>query len=179
MNNDNTSGQGGRSLARLTAAFMPYIRKRAGGLRAAGLERDDLEQEGLIGLYDALTSFDETRGGEFSSYALACINNRMTSAVRQAARKKNLPLSGYLSLSGDDAMQLEGGGTPEDIAIAREDYLSLQNRINCDLSRFEREVLSLYLEGYDYLSVAERLGCSAKSADNALQRARRKLKPRQ
>ncbi len=179
MNSDNITERGERTLARLTASFMPYIRKRSGELRAAGLERDDLEQEGLIGLYDALTSFDETRGSDFSSYAYICINNRMLTAVRQAARKKNLPLNGYLSLSDDDARGLEGDDTPEEVAIARESYIALQNRINSDLSDFEREVLSLYLEGYDYTSVARRLGCSVKSADNALQRARKKLKPRQ
>ncbi len=179
MENKINGTDGEASLARLTTAFMPYIQKKARTFKAAGIEHDDLEQEGLIALYNAIESFNESYGTAFSTYAITCINNRMVSAVKQAARKKHLPLNGYLSLSDDDTANLIGGYSPEDLAIALEGYNNLQNRINDNLSDFEREVLSLYLEGYDYLAVAKRLNASPKSVDNALQRARKKLRPRQ
>ena len=176
---DVDRSEGELSLARLTTAFMPYIQSRACSLYADGLEDDDLVQEGLIGLYNAIESYDAHRGVPFRAYATTCIDNRMTSAVRGAGRKKHRPLSGYLSLSDDGAAVLPGGETPEELAIARESYVSLQNKIQDELSPFEREVLSLYLDGSDYLAIAKLLDVSAKSVDNALQRARKKLRPRQ
>ena len=164
------------SLAPLIKAFMPLIQKRAKTISIPGLDYDDLVQEGLIGLFNALETFDSSRGTSFSTYAATCINNCIATAIKKAARKKHLPLSGYLSLSEDDETTLISGYTPEDIAIANEEYTALQNKINDDLSDFERDVLALYLEGYDYVAVADRLAVAPKSVDNALQRARNKLK---
>jgi len=164
------------SLAQLIKAFMPLIQKKAKNVSVSGLDYDDLVQEGLIGLFNALETFDSTRGVSFSTYAITCINNCVADAIKKAARKKHLPLSGYLSLSEDDENMLTSGYTPEDIAIANEEYTALQNKINDDLSDFERDVLALYLEGYDYIAVAQKLNTTPKSVDNALQRARNKLK---
>lgn len=155
---------------------MPYIQKRAHSISIAGLDSDDLVQEGLIGLFRAMETYENDQGAAFSTYAITCINNCIATAVKQAARKKHLPLSGYLSLDEDDTIMLTGGYTPEELAIANEEYAALQNRINDNLSDFERDVLALYLEGYDYLAVAKRLDTTPKSVDNALQRARKKLK---
>lgn len=163
-------------LAKLIKTYMPYIQKRTARFCAAGLDSDDLIQEGLIGLFKGLETYDSSHGARFSTYAITCINNCITTAVKQAARKKNLPLNSYLSLSEDDGPILTSGYTPEELAIAAEGYAALKNRINCALSDFEREVLVLYLEGYDYLAVAKRLDTTSKSVDNALQRARNKLK---
>ncbi len=164
------------SLAKLIKTFMPYIQKRAAGATIAGLEKDDLVQEGVIGLFNALETYDSGQGTAFSTYAITCIHNAMRTALKQAARKKHLPLNSYLSLSDADGAQLADGDSPEELAIANEAYAVLQTQINNHLSEFEREVLALYLEGYDYLAVAERLGTTPKSVDNALQRARNKLK---
>ncbi len=166
------------SLARMIQSFLPYIQKRANRFSVAGLESDDLIQEGLIGLFRAIESYDERHEATFATYAITCINNGMLSAVKQAARKKHRPLSGYLQIDGDDTAELTNGETPEDYAIANEGFALLQSKISADLSGFEREVLSLHLEGYDYLSIAKRLDTTAKSVDNALQRARKKLKSR-
>lgn len=178
--NDSISKNGAEaSLARLIKIFMPYIQKRAAGISIAGLDADDLVQEGYIGLFRAMQRYDDRRQASFSTYAITCINNSMTSAIRQTARKKHLPLSGYLSLDEDDTVRLASEYTPEELAIANEEYAALQNNIQHNLSDFERDVLALYLEGYDYLAVAQRLDTTPKSVDNALQRARKKLKPRQ
>lgn len=155
---------------------MPYIQKRANSISIAGLDADDLVQEGLIGLFRAVESYDAAQGASFSTYAITCINNSITSAVKQAARKKHLPLSGYISLDEEDTGMVSGGATPEELTIANEAYAALQTKINDNLSDFERDVLALYLEGYDYLAVAKRLDTTPKSVDNALQRARKKLK---
>ena len=171
--------QGEASLARVMTRFMPYIHRRAMGVSADGLEYDDMVQEGLIGLFSAIESFDAGQGASFSTYAITCINNCMASAVRGAARKKHLPLNSCLSLSDEGSADIPAGSTPEEVAIAREGYAALKLAIQDDLSPFEREVLALYLEGYDYAALAARLDSTPKSIDNALQRARKKLKSRQ
>ena len=155
---------------------MPYIQKKSGVLRVSGLDPDDLIQEGLIGLFSALKTYDEDRGTLFTSYARSCIDNRITSAWRQAARKKNIPLNEYLPLDEGEYETGEPMSSPEELAIAAEGYEMLTRRIEQMLSQFERNVLNLHMEGYDYKSVAIQLGTTVKSVDNALQRARNKLK---
>ncbi|MEA4911816.1 MAG: sigma-70 family RNA polymerase sigma factor [Oscillospiraceae bacterium] len=157
-------------------AYMPYIRKRANAAAGGGLESDDLVQEGLIGLFQALETYDDTQDASFSTYAITCINNGMNAALRKAARKKQQPLRGYYSLSAQDADTLPDAASVEELAIAKEAYAAVQQKIRDHLSDFERDVLALYLLGYDYNALAARLDTTPKSVDNALQRARKKLK---
>jgi len=160
----------------LVKAFMPYIKKRASRIRSVGLAYDDIVQEGLIGLLDAIDGYDDSRGA-FEAFALVCIDNRIYAALRHNARKKNLPLNDYLSISdGDDRLDLPQASSPEELVILREEVGSVYRHIRENLSSFEKSVLSLYLEGYSYLAISEMLSSSAKSVDNALQRARKKLK---
>ncbi len=158
--------------------YLPYIEKRAYCINTdgLGLERDDLIQEGLLGLFRAIGSFDEKGGASFSTYASACINNGINAAVRQAARKKHLPLKGYVSLSEDNAESIKGAPSPEDIAIASEEHAAILSAIDDRLTKLERDVLALHLSGYSYLAAAKKLDKSPKTVDNALQRARKKLK---
>jgi RNA polymerase sporulation-specific sigma factor len=169
---------GDAALARLINGFMPYIRRRAGGVRIAGLDTDDLVQEGLIGLFRAIETYDSARGAAFSSYAISCINNRISNGVKQAARKKHLPLNTYVPLEdGEDFSPASVRELlPEAVAIANEEYAVLRGRIDSELSRLERKVLALHLEGFDNSAAALRLGLPKKSVDNALRRARSKLK---
>ncbi len=162
------------ALAKLMAGYMPYIQKRAARTRVTGLEKDDLVQEGLLGLFRAIQTYEEQGGASFSTYASACINNAMATAVKQATRKKHLPLNEYLPLPEGEAQA--AADSPEETAIARENYVALLQKINGELSKLEKNVLALYLKGYDYAAVAKRLDTTPKSVDNALQRARRKLK---
>ncbi|MEG0912246.1 MAG: sigma-70 family RNA polymerase sigma factor [Oscillospiraceae bacterium] len=164
----------------LMTAYMPYIQKTISRITVSGLEQDDLVQEGLVGLFKAFETYDDSKGTQFSTYAITCIDNNIKTAIKQANRKKHLPLRGYLSLSGDEC----GGAfanlcSPEDRAIASEEYDAVINKINSELSNLERDVLGLYLKGYDYLAVAKKLDTTPKSVDNALQRARKKLKSKQ
>ena len=102
----------------------------------------------------------------------------MRTALKQANRKKNQPLSGYLPLGEENGPELAAlpASSPEERAIAAEDYAGLVQKIHQELSLLERNVLALYLKGYDYAAVAKRLDTTPKSVDNALQRARKKLK---
>ena len=169
------------ALARLMTKYLPLIEMQAAHINTCGLglEREDLVQEGLLGLFRAIDSFDENGAASFSTYASACISNGISSAVRSAARKKHLPLKGYVSLSEDNADSITAAASPEEIAIASEEHAEIISAINARLSKLERDVLALHLLGYDYLASAEKLDTTAKSVDNALQRARKKLKPKQ
>ena len=168
------------AVAALVSAFLPYIRKRAVRIESVGLAFDDIVQEGLIGLLNAVDSYDETKGTAFETFAIACIDNRIRSVLRQDARKKNQPLSNYISMSHESyderIMEVSGSMSPEDFVVLREEVQLLLGRINENLSSFEKDVLALYLEGYSYLAISEILSSNPKSVDNALQRARRKLK---
>ena len=165
----------------LVKIFMPYIQKRASRISLIGMAHDDIVQEGLIGLFDAIEGYDEGKGASFETFAIVCIDNRIYSAFRQAAAKKNALFSDYLSLSegGDDVYtfpRLPSIPSPEEIVILREELNAALAVVNENLSAFEKRVLGLYLEGYGYIAIAELLHISPKSVDNALQRARKKIK---
>lgn len=157
---------------------MPYIRKRASRIKSVGLAYDDIVQEGLIGLLSAVDRFEEGRGASFETFAITCIDNRISSALRQDSRRKNRPLNNYTSLFDEERVgwKVSVSGSPEDLYILREEVREIMERIRRSLSSFEKDVLSLYLDGYSYLAISELLSSSHKSVDNALQRARRKLK---
>jgi len=164
-------------LSVVMTTFLPHIRRRASAAKSAGIESDDIVQEGLIGIYDAIESYSESGGAGFSTYAFKCIDNRINSAFRAASRLKHLPLVDYASLSDENIENAAGCDySPEDIAVVRDDCRLLIETIENSLSRFEKNVLLLHLEGYGYQVIADALASTPKSVDNALQRARRKLK---
>lgn len=146
------------------------VRVCARPLFLVGGDSEDLIQEGMLGLLDAIRQFDPQRDASFRTFAEVCVRNRLRSAVRADARSKNQPLN--FSVSLDEA---EGESTlplsPEEMMIDQE---SRQERL-ARLSPFENQVLSLYLTGASYEDIAQRLQRSAKSVDNAVQRIRRKL----
>ena len=177
LTNSAENGKHNLPLARMVNSFVPYIEQKIARLNVPGLDRDDLRQEAFVALFSAVESFDESRGAGFSTYAIACINNRLADAVKAAARQKNRPLNDSLSLSDDDhPLELVSPVSPEETAIVKEEYRAVQSRINGLLSALERETLSLWLEGYNYSEIARHLGTTPKAVGNALQRARRKLK---
>ena len=171
-NNHSPAGREG-SIETLVASFLPYIRSRAARIRSVGLDGDDSVQEGLIGLLRAFDTYDEAGGASFSTYAITCIDNGISSALRRTSREKDQPLNSSVPLSDD----LPGFvRSPEDLAIRRVELEKLAERVRQDLTDLERKVLGLYLEGYSYHAMAEKLNATEKTVDNALQRARRKLK---
>ena len=169
------------AFAELTARYMSLIRFKAAPFHSAQLETDDLCQEGLLGLLNAARTYDAANGAAFRTYAGVCVANRMIMAYRSALSRKNEPLSNFVSLSGDGNPGLPfgtGGWDPEDMLANSEGVDLLWKRIRSVLSDRELRVLRLYLSGYSYAEIAGKLSVSPKAADNALQRARSKLKSR-
>ncbi len=159
---------------RLIERFIPAARAQAHML-CGRLEADDLVQEGMIGFLSALESYREGGGARFATYADACMLNSMRTAVRTAARGKRTAPGGEAPLA-DGARELSDPiPGPEDSAIAAEGVRRIKEIIDQKLSGLERNVVLLYLSGYGYHEIAQKLEVSVKTVDNALVRVRRKL----
>ncbi len=151
-----------------------------------GADRDDVTQEGMIGLYKAVREYDPARSIPFRPYAELRIQNQVMTAVRATARQKHIPLNSYVSLStpvfeGDEGRTLidtlvENRSTdPMELLIDREDIDSIEKHLLPLLSPLEKEVYDLYLEGKNYQEIARQLGRAAKSIDNTLWRLKFKM----
>lgn len=151
----------------------------------AGGDSEDLIQEGMLGLLNAIREYLPERGTSFRTYAEACIRNRIRSAVRAAARDKHTPLNHYVSF---ETSLLDGNTdsyhcsfphqplqNPEDMVISREERRERLWTLKGQLSGLEAEILELYLRGYSYGEIAEQVDRSPKAVDNAVQRIRRKV----
>ncbi|MGI6007379.1 MAG: sigma-70 family RNA polymerase sigma factor [Ruminococcus sp.] len=159
--------------------YKPLVRKKARAMYLVGGETDDLIQEGMLGLFKALRDFDPGKEASFSSFAGLCIERQLYNAIQSSNRQKHQPLNTYVSLSDEEfASELRqlSVQNPEAIIIDQENTAGIGKKIQGTLSKFENQVLKLYLEGADYIQIAERLGKPAKSIDNALQRIRQKVK---
>ena len=151
----------------------------------AGATRDDVLQEGMIGLFSAIMSYRPEKNDSFSAFASMCIRRRMINVLETAKRQKNQPLNTYVSLSkpvqDDDEGRTLGdilevkGLNPEEIFLTKEKDRNTKKRLKGVLSRFEFAVLSEFLSGKNYDEIAEILDTDKKSVDNALQRIRRKI----
>lgn len=138
---------------------------------------EDLWQEGFLGLLSACRAYDssKTNASSFTTYAYSCIKNKMLMAVKSQTTDKQKALSNYVPI--DDNFQLSGVFlSPEEAVIDNEYIAELKSKILSKLSSFEKKVFELYLEGYNYLEIAEKLDKSAKSIDNALHRIKEKSK---
>ncbi|HHT24435.1 MAG TPA: sigma-70 family RNA polymerase sigma factor [Clostridiaceae bacterium] len=153
-----------------------------------GGDQEDLIQEGMIGLYQAIFSFDATQNVPFKNYASAVVDSRLYDAIRTATRKKHQPLNESLSLdysydnsSEDEPISLfeilsdESALSPESLLLNKEIKINLENFLQNYLSKYEDQVASLYLQGKTYREIADKLKVSTKSVDGALQRVRKKL----
>lgn len=169
------SGDDG-AMALLATRLVPMVKTLAAKYGGGAMEPEDLAQEGMFGFLAAVHGFNEESGVPFRSYAGVCIANRIRSAVRAGTRLKNIPLNSYVSLSDNSVTLLEPQPNPEDLVIARDEAARLDRLLACRLSKFERSVIQLYLGGRSYEDISARLGSTAKSVDNALQRVRRKLR---
>ncbi len=154
----------------VVTANLPSLHRLASGYCTVGIEKDDLVQEGLIGLFSAVNHYNSDGGASFSTYAYRCMSNSMQSAVKKATGKKHMPLNTALSLSGHEVAV-----STEQIAIYNEQYRLLQERIIAELTKLEQRVLFAYLDGVDYGSIAKHCNITTKSVDNALYRVRKKL----
>lgn len=166
--------------------YKPMVRSISRAYFLLGGDREDIVQEGMIGLYHAVCSYtppDETgptqENAGFATYANICIRRQIYSAIKAAARQKHMPLNNYVSLNSEEdasALDIAGLLNPEEIVISREARDILRGKINGKLSAFEKEVLEQYLKGCRYEEIGALLGKESKAVDNALQRIRKKLK---
>ena len=154
----------------------------------AGAEKDDIIQEGLIGLFKAIKNFDETKQKSFKSFANLCVERQIITAIKGSNRQKHIPLNSYVSLTdnsyenseGDEESQLldvissNETEDPLETVTKNEYYDNVKTTINKSLSNFEKEVLNRYIEGESYIQIAKSLNSPVKSIDNAIQRIRRK-----
>ena len=143
-----------------------------------GGEPDDVLQEGMIGLYSAIGSFDTNVGSPFGAFARLCVDRMMVAVLRASSRKRRIPKSKISRL--DDTLHIADGSCadPEAIVIAKEDFERFVNKAQNELSTFETDVFNAFISGCSYKSISDRLCVSVQSVDNALQRIRRKLKNR-
>ena len=176
-----------RALAELLQRYRRFARAKARSYFLIGADADDIEQEGLIGLYKAARDFRDDRQSSFGAFAELCVTRQVISAIKAATRQKHQPLNGYVSISGvrggdeeaeyrvEKLLDDHRMADPADDVISRETLEGIRRSMFEALSRFEVEVLRLHVSGKSYQEIAEYLGRHTKAIDNALQRIKRKL----
>ena len=175
------------ALVVLLDRYRRFAHGRARTYFLIGADNDDIEQEGMIGLYKAVRDFRPDRQSSFRAFAEMCITRQVLTAVKTATRRKHQPLNSYVSLSGagsgddsgertvDDLLRDHHGIDPADEIVSRERLDDMRQSMADVLSGLETEVLRLHVDGKSYQEIGERLGRHVKSVDNALQRIKRKL----
>ena len=163
----------------LVEKYKYLVRQKARPLYLAGGDQEDLIQEGMLGLFKAIQGYQEDRDTAFSTFAALCIDRQMYSAINMSQRQKHQPLNSFVSLSepvSEKELRLIGEETPEAIMIHQENVDRMHEKIRQALSPFEYQVLELYLKGYGYQQIAQRMEKAPKAVDNALQRIRSKVR---
>lgn len=170
--------------------YKNLVRKKASSMYILGADRDDLIQEGMIGLFKAVRDYDMGRDVNFYTFADLCVSRQMYTAVQASNRQKHLPLNTYISIYSQSANSEEGTEeypimntlasqketNPEEMVIEQENMEQMENAILKELSEFEKQVFELHLTGMTYTEIAKVLGRDEKSTDNALQRMKSKIK---
>ena len=165
--------------------YHDLVNMKASKFFMVGAERDDMIQEGLIGLYKATKSFNAEKQNSFKTFANLCIERQLITALKTSNRQKNIPLNSAFSLntaayeenedvSVIDILKTKAVEDPAEMITKKEYYNSIENKINESLSDFERQVLHYYKQGKSYAAIAEKLGTKVKSVDTAIQRIRKK-----
>jgi len=175
-----------QALEYLIHKYKSFVRAKARSYFLIGADREDIIQEGMIGLYKAIRDFRQDKLSSFRAFAELCITRQIITAIKTATRQKHIPLNSYVSLNKpiyDDESErtlldvLSGTriSNPEELVISQEDFNSIECKIGELLSDLEWDVLSSYLQGKSYQEIADDLNRHVKSIDNALQRVKRKL----
>lgn len=171
----------------LIGRYVGLVRQKAFRYFLVGADKEDLIQEGLIGLFKATRDYDTSYNVPFKSFAETCIMRQIATAIKAATRLKHGPLNNSISLSQPlfdddeeaaalmDVICRDTLPNPEEIIINKERYLIIGEKIQSLLSKFEKQVLGYYLQGRTYHDIALKLGKPQKAVDNALQRIKRKL----
>lgn len=163
--------------------YKPLVRKKTNAMYLIGGETEDLIQEGMIGLFKAIRDYRPDKDASFYHFAELCINRQLYSALEASNRKKHQPLNSYISLSDQDnqgtvaaELLVDQERGPEQMVIEQELWEEYKKRLEQNLSKMENKVLQYYLDGNHYIQIAEIMGKSPKSIDNALQRIRQKIR---
>jgi len=166
--------------------YRNFVRAKARSYFLIGADREDIIQEGMIGLYKAIRDFRPDKLASFRAFAELCVTRQIITAIKTATRQKHIPLNSYISLNKpiyDDEsdrtlMDVISGSKvtdPEELVISQEEFLDIERKMGEFLSELEWKVLMYYLEGKSYQEIADELDRHVKSIDNALQRVKRKL----
>ena len=166
--------------------YKTLVKSRARAYFLIGADREDIIQEGMIGLYKAVRDYQDGKNASFKSFAELCINRQMITAIKTAGRQKHMPLNSSLSLNKPvfdeheeqtymDLLESVEVTSPEILFIGQEDKNFIENHIATALSGFENKVLGLYLQGKTYAEIAYVFNKTEKSIDNALQRVKKKI----
>ncbi len=176
------------ALEHLLIRYKNFTRVKARSYFLVGADREDIVQEGMIGLYKAIRDFQAERQSSFRAFAELCITRQIITAIKSATRQKHIPLNSYVSLNrpvshedGDqdrvlvDVLATHASADPVELVISSEEVRSMQTSFSEILSDLEAHVLHMYLEGKSYQEIASGLKRHVKSIDNALQRIKRKV----
>ena len=166
--------------------YRNFVRAKARSYFLIGAEREDIIQEGMIGLFKAIRDFRNDKLSSFRAFAELCVTRQIITAIKTATRQKHIPLNSYVSLNKHiyeedsdrtlrDVISGAKVANPEEMVISREEFLDIENKMNNILSDLEWKVLMSYLDGKSYQEIAVDLDRHIKSIDNALQRVKRKL----
>nr|WP_114498989.1 RNA polymerase sporulation sigma factor SigH [Fontibacillus phaseoli] len=174
------------ALEYLINKYRSFVRAKARSYFLIGADREDIIQEGMIGLYKSIRDFRGDKLASFKAFAELCITRQIITAIKTATRQKHIPLNSYVSLdkpiydedSDRTLLDVICGSRvcdPEELIINQEEFTGLEDKMSEILSDLERKVLMLYLDGRSYQEIAVDLNRHVKSIDNALQRVKRKL----
>ncbi len=179
--NDNTV-----ALEYLINKYRNFVRAKARSYFLIGADREDIIQEGMIGLYKAIRDFRNDKLSSFRAFAELCVTRQIITAIKTATRQKHIPLNSYVSLNKPiydeysdrtllDVLSGSKISDPEELVISREEFVDIEEKMGEILSDLEWKVLMSYLDGKSYQEIAVELDRHVKSIDNALQRVKRKL----
>ncbi|MGG6312231.1 RNA polymerase sporulation sigma factor SigH [Paenibacillus macerans] len=174
------------ALEYLINKYRSFVRAKARSYFLIGADREDIIQEGMIGLYKSIRDFRGDKLASFKAFAELCITRQIITAIKTATRQKHIPLNSYVSLDKPiydedsdrtllDVICGSQVSDPEELIINQEEFTGLEDKMSEILSDLERKVLMLYLDGRSYQEIAVDLNRHVKSIDNALQRVKRKL----
>lgn len=170
----------------LISKYEGFVKIKSRSYFLIGADKEDIYQEGMIGLYKAIRDFNPEKLTSFKGFAELCITRQIITAIKTATRQKHIPLNTYISLNKPiyeaesdrtliDVLSELKISNPEDLIIGKEEIENIEKAMEKVLSDLEKEVLQSYLDGKSYQEIASDLDRQAKSIDNALQRVKKKL----
>lgn len=166
--------------------YESYVKSKAKSYFLIGADKEDIYQEGMIGLYKAIRDFNSGRQASFKAFAELCISRQIITAIKTATRQKHIPLNTYISLNKPiyddesdrtllDILSSIRVCNPEELIVSQEEMVQIEKYMAKSLSELEKQVLNSYMDGKTYQEIACTLDRDAKSIDNALQRVKKKL----